>query len=264
MKSVFRAGIAICLFLNLQVKAQPNFTEIYLPDPSESETYVNNLSDKKTVLSGSIGINKVQDENLYSEIIPHHKLYFGNVSVYEDKTSFSTIQNEKDVGIKLRGGGGLLNYSTGIYNIEKAGAWASVNPLHFVPEAGRFDIGGGFFTNRLGVEDETNQENTLSFFTGYKFKRFSTRGEFRRINHPYSEDIYYDSWHLTNKLGITKNLRLKAGFEEYEQTNAFSKDFGVEYNIGNLQIELETSIIRYQSEEDRDSERFGFNTKYSF
>ncbi len=255
--------ITTCLILNLQVNAEEYFSEIYLPGSDDSGTFVNIL-DNDNILTGSININKVQDENIYSEIIPHHKLFFGNVSVYKDKTSFSTIRSEDDLGVKLSGGSGILSYSAGIYNINNTGAWASFNPLHFFPETGKLEMGGGIFTNRLGLEDITNQKNTFNLFTGYKFKRFSTRGDFIRKDYTYHDDRYYNNWIFSNKFDLTKNLSLKAGYKEYEETKSMVNDFGVEYSIGNVKLEVDTSLIKYRDNNARDSRRFGVRTRYLF
>ncbi len=264
MSRIFKILFFLFLFLTFPVAAQEDFSEIHLPQSRESDTFLNVLENDQPVLTGTINVNNVQDENLYAEIVPYHRLYFGNVSIYEEQTSFSNIKSPTDVGIKIQGGNGLINYSTGIYNIQKSGAWASVNPLHHLPEAGKLDIGTGFYTNRLGIENETEQVNSLNLFTGYKFKRFSTRGEFIRKDYTFYDDEFYDIWKFSNRLKITENLSLKAGYREYEQTNSMVNDYGVEYSLGNIKLELETSLIKYFDNPENDSERFQVKTRYAF
>jgi len=242
MGRIFQILVFIFCVLSLPAIAQRDFSEIHLPQPDKSGGFSNVLNDSRTVLTGTINVNEARDENIYSEIIPNHRLYFGKVRLYEDRTSFSDIQGHNDLGVKIQGGSGLINYSTGIYNINQAGGWVSINPLHHLPEAGKLDMGGGFYTNRLGVEDETEHVNSLTLFTGYKFSRFSTRGELIRKDYAYYDDEYYDIWKISNKLRLTKNLSLKAGYREYEQTNLMVNDYGVEYSYNKLKGYFRTAV----------------------
>lgn len=254
MKSFIKIIAIIFFALSLPVMAQEEFSDITIDKTSDYAAFLDVYSVKE----------HQPDENIYSDIIPHHKLFFGQVSVYEDKTSYRNIDSASDIGVKISGGRGFLNYSAGVYNINQAGGWASINLFDAIPEAGKLQLGSGVFTNTLATEAETNRQNSYNIFTDYKFKRYSTRAEFIRQDYTFYDDMYYDSWHFTNKYQLSSNLSLKAAVKEYEQTKSIVNDFGVEYSLGNIKLELDTSIIKYKENTFQDSQRFEFTTRYSF
>ena len=224
--------------------------------------------------------------NVSTEIIPDHKIYFGQARITEDNSPslalFDTIENKynlnkfgsaDDIDLKISKNSGFLDYSAGVYNLNKknavSGGYTTFKPLHALPQTGNLEIGGGYFTNQTTAKNKTAQENTYSVFTGYKFKRFSTKSEFLRKDYAYNDGQYSDSLHFSNKFAFTKNLNLTAGYQLFKETKSTVNDVGLEYsidsaNIKNFKLELNASFIQYQEKDSQNSQRLGIKTKYSF
>lgn len=238
-------------------------------------------------------VNKL---NFSTDILPGHKLYFGQTTLYEKSSPslviFDKIEREyklknfesaEDIDLKLSGNKGFLNYSAGAYNINKtgsvdrwdketsvAGGYASLNPLYPLSGIGDLQMGGGYFTNEYAINSESDKENTYSIFTGYKFDRFSVRGEFLREQNSLYDTQISDSWHLLNKFAVSDTFSFKTGFKQYEERNSTESNIGFEYSFKetpfidneNLKLEFDATFRRGEQWENGDSERFGIKTKY--
>jgi len=235
---------------------------------------------------------KISDFNISTEIIPHHKLYFGQVGIsdknssslaifdeLDDQYNLAKLQSVEDVDLKIEKDSGLINYSVGIYNLNNtetelrknksiSGGLASFKPFHQYSKAGELQVGGGYFTNQHSIKNELDREDAYSIFSGYKFSRFSLRGEFLRKNSVFYEGQYSDSWHFTNKFAVTKNLDFKTGFKQFEETGSTINDVGFEYapffKDNRLKFELNASFIKLQENSTKDSRRLNIKIKYSF
>ncbi len=242
--------------------------------------------------------SKISNFNLSTDILPYHKLYFGQASLddpfsgslaifdaVEDKYNLGSFRSMEDIDFKLSKQNGFLNYSAGAYNFNKSssqrspasttpitGGYAAINPFYSSTGSGNLQLGGGYFTNRYAVENDLNREDTYSLFTGYRFSRLAIKGEFLRENRGLYDTQISDSWHFSNKFTLTDYLSIKAGFKQYQETDSTESNFGFEYsfkqtpliNSEHLRLELDASVRRGEQWGNTDSERFGIKTKYSF
>ncbi len=236
--------------------------------------------------------------NVSTNILPYHKIYFGQASLSDGSSGslaiFDTMKNQynlnsfesaEDIDLKLTREKGFINYSAGAYNINKkttkkglikkssvAGGYASINPLYNLGKLGDFEVGGGYFTNQYAIEDKLDRENAYSVFTGYKFSRFTVRGEFLREKSGEDELQSSDSWHFSNKFSLTDTFKLKTGFKAYKDTDSTESKVGFEYNFKDapiienehLKLEFDATYRRGQEWGFNDSERFGIMTRYQF
>lgn len=218
---------------------------------------------------------EISDFNISTEIIPSHKIQFGQTSLARESEEtplaiFETVENRyeldkfesmEDIDIKLIKEKGFLNYSAGAYNLNKtssslnrssltndlyressiAGGHAAINPLQPFSDIGNLQMGGGYFTNQHAVDDIFNKEDIYSVFTGYKIDRFLIRGEYLRKKTGLSDGQISDSWHLLNKFALTDTLNFTTGFKNYNSTNSTESNVGFEYSF------KETPIIKNEN-----------------
>ncbi len=246
----------------------------------------------------SNGPMEISNFNVSTNILPYHKLYFGQTSLndgscsplaifdmMEEQYKLGNFESVEDIDLKISKNRGILNYSAGAYNLNKtgsekdlirqtsvAGGHASINPFYKLKGLEDVQIGGGYFTNQHSVKNESDKENAYSVFTEYKFNRFSVRGEFlRKRSGLYNEQIS-DSWHFSNKFVLTDTLNFKTEFKRFEETDSLESNVIFEYSFKevpiveneNFKLEFDASFRRSKEWGSNDRERFGIKTKYQF
>ncbi|OGI17810.1 MAG: hypothetical protein A2255_04660 [Candidatus Melainabacteria bacterium RIFOXYA2_FULL_32_9] len=225
------------------------------------------------------------------DVIPHHTVYLGQNMVpigYEgpqnpmaietiDKAQMSRkLTDMPDLGVKAEGNWDFFSYSLGAYNGNgqntadsnshlALASWATVKPLYKYPQLGKLELGGGCYTGNNG----SYNKDILSFYSGYKLKKFALWGEYLTANGYLDSKQKADSFYLHSSYYLTNKLQLLARFDQFDPNTKVKKNLNREYTVGGNyllrdNLSLMMGLVQVANQEGRNSQRLEALTQIMF
>lgn len=207
-----------------------------------------------TITSGTTKNGMLDDMYISTDIIPHHNVYLGQTRIpigYEgpmspldvetiDKSQISrNFSDTLDLGVKAKGNWDFFEYSIGAYNgsgLNKKdtnsgmdiASWAVIKPLYKSPQLGSLELGGGY---DIGKNTSFNH-NTTSFYSGYKYKKYSLRGEYAFSDGYLTSGTKSRGWYIHNAYSLTNKLQLVGRFDTFDPNTKSYGNTNTEYTLG--------------------------------
>ncbi len=255
--------------------------------------------DFNTAIDGSGKI--IDDAYIKTDIIPHHLLHIGQVRVpIGQEGSMSGISSDnikkaqisrnfsdkRDVGAKIIGRWGLLDYYAGVFNGSGQGVqdnnnaldiatWVMAKPFYKHPEWGVLEAGYGFDANK----DKNDLSNTTQgAYLGYKYKKFKISSEFAKKNGYYDplltsaaqgHDRKAQGYYIRLAYDLTKKNQLLATYDVFDPNTGISNDTLTEYTLGGRYLLLKNLKFRYNyvhiaNKRGRSSDRLSVMSTFCF
>ena len=253
--------------------------------------YAVGLKTERTFTSPSQGL--LGDAYVSTDILPHHNIYLGQSRVpigYEgtlpataldtiDKSQISRNFSEtRDLGIKTVGSWNIVDYSVGVFNGNgqntndtnrdmNIATWAVIKPLYKYPRFGKLELGGGY---NIGRKDTLEHQNVMSYYAGYKYKRYAIRGEYASANSYLANDVKARGWYVHNSYDITKKIQLIARFDQFDpnfrtDNNLVTEStLGTAYYLSGNNLKLQLNLVHVDDRAGKNSNRLGVQTQYKF
>ena len=253
--------------------------------------YAVGLKTERTFTSSSKGL--LGDAYVSTDILPHHNIYLGQSRVpigYEgtlsapvldtiDKSQISrNFSDTRDLGIKTVGSWSLIDYSVGAFNGDgqntndtnrdmNIATWAVIKPLYKYPRFGKLELGGGY---NIGRKDTLEHQNVMSYYAGYKYKRYAIRGEYASANSYLANDVKARGWYVHNSYDITKKIQLIARFDQFDpnfrtDNNLVTEStLGTAYYLSGNNLKLQLNLVHVDDRAGKNSNRLGVQTQYKF
>ncbi len=247
------------------------------------------------------GFANLIDAYVTSDIFENHKVQFGQARVpigkegmlnvdkldFIDRSQIATqFSNFRDLGIKLTGDYGFINYDVGVYNGNLRnnadynedftyGARVQFNPLSDSSEKGKLNIGGGYFIGRDGRAAAGNFVNTapngktLSLFGSYKINKYEASAEFGRRDGYLQKGRNADGLVLSNSYYINDKTQVLARYDRFDPDTSAGNDrinryvAGVNYYLAK-HLKLMANLIHEQRKAQKDAQQFVVLTQYKF
>ena len=194
------------------------------------------------------------DVYIGTDIIPKHKIYFGQtrkplglegsqssytLEVAERAQISRKLGDQKDMGVKVAGDLGLIDYYAGVYNgsgqntndtrnsdMEYAFT-AAINPFHKNPEYGKLKLGGGYDYGKT-----TYSHNTYGYFGEYQLGKYFVRAEYAKKNGYNASHQYASGWYVHNSYFLTDKLQLIGRVDLFDENVNAGKNRLSEYTAG--------------------------------
>lgn len=257
------------------------------PKLSYNVNFVTNSFFNNSSLNGVI-----EDAFIQAELFPHHTVDIGQTVLpigYEgplDPTLLETIDKAQyarnygdrpDLGVKLNGIWDFINYNLAIYNGNGANnddtnnklatlGWFSVKPFYKKSQIlNGLETGAGYYTG----QNQTNNENILSLYSGYTFKKLKLRSEYSKIKgyqnaQQKGEDLYgLISYDLSDKWAILGRYDYFIPDMTIKQSKNTEYTIGANYKMSENTM-LKLNFVHVINKTLDDSQRINIVTQYKF
>lgn len=244
------------------------------------------------------------DAFVMTDIVPKHKIYIGQTREpigQEGTLSPSALDaveraligrqfgDTRDLGIKINGDWGLVEYFIGAYNGSgqnikdtngdmAVGGWGIIKPFKYMPQYGDLQLAGGYYTGKRNsnATPANSTHDTYGFYSAYKFKRYGIKGEFAerdgydRLLGTAAGSSKARGWYVTNTFDLTKKLQLVARYDTFDRNTSASDDKITEYTVGtnyflrgnNIKFQVNAAYVNDEAGDC--SQRLGVLTQYAF
>ncbi len=242
------------------------------------------------------GFANLVDAYVTSNVLDNHTLQVGQARVpigkegtivandldfiYRSQLA-SQFSDFRDLGVKVTGDYGFVNYDLGLYNGNLRniadnnddftyGARIQFNPLINRSDKGELNIGGGYFIgrdNRALVGSPNGK--TLSLFGSYKINKYEVSAEFGRRDDYLQEGRNADGLVLSNSYYITDKTQILARYDRFDPDTRAGNDrrnryiAGVNYYLAK-HLKLMANLVHEQRKAQKDAQQLIFQTQYKF
>ncbi len=192
----------------------------------------------------------------------------GSLSIYDGSTlSFiSKRESDYDVGGKVMGSMGNLNYSVGAYTdtnslYNSLGGIVSTKPQKIWNSKGDFTFGTALYSN----DYFDYNRNTAGFFTKYRQGKFTISGQLAQSTYTNNQD-YINSAHFQTQYKLNDYLAFKSKIIKELNTDYAQDEYALKVTpMGqNETLNFELSASNIYNAQDVTRQRFKFTTNVRF
>ena len=240
-----------------------------------------------------------------TDIIPHNFIILGKfpvligveasrISLNLDTVNRAQISRNFgsiNTGLQIIGITNHLTYYTTLFNGTGTDIIIPSEQLLFEPASGRtinfgerlvlrpfgrnnklgtVSLGSGFFTGKQSINNNVVSYNLISYYAGYKRKKYELTGEYAQKSGFLSSGQFAYGWYINNAYFLTKKLQLVARYDRFNPNKSISGNFNTEYTLGGnyffsgTNVKLQLDYVYVNREKSQDSQRILFLTQYVF
>jgi len=241
-----------------------------------------------------------------TDIIPKHTLYFGQVTrpigregmlsplaidfVDYSQASRKMLSNDiaaydphnQDVGAKISGDLGFVDYSVGTFNGSGNNAFdttkrtsvagqINIKPFYKKPEIGSLEFGGSLLN-----QNNTYRESLIGYHAAYAYKKFSVKAEylgktgFQNTTDPtLLGGQKAHGYFIDTKYNLTDKIAVLLRYDNFDPDIKVLENRSTEYVAGvnyafNENLGLLVNFVNVDNQSGKDGHRIGFLTQYMF